>query len=259
VNVRNPRAFLDQLERRWYEAAHSVRRVGEAPRRCDSNRGERQIVKSGLRRLRRLQVGSLLLFLAAAAAHAEERVRVALLPLVVHSAEGRDYLQQGLSDMLVSRLARNERLAVVPIDDPKSATDDAATARKAGVANGTDYVVYGSFTHLGEGASLELRCASVRDEKAEPRHIYVHADSMGALLPLLDGVAERATYAVLGPPPDAESPSVSTGPGTVEPTPEPTHNSLPKDVKGTDTSIGNRNGDRRAPGLPSDSEGDVVR
>jgi TolB-like protein len=207
-----------------------------------------------LRRHGRFQVCSLAILLVAASAHADERVRVALLPLVVHSAEGRDYLQQGLSDMLVSRLARTERLAVVPIDDPKAATDDAATARKTGLANGAEFVVYGSFTRFGEGASLELRCASVRDAKAEPRHIYVHANTMGELLPMLDGVADRTTYAVLGPAPEA--PPVSSGPKNASPTPsEP--ETMPKKVHETDTSIGNR--DRRAPGLPSESEGDVLR
>jgi TolB-like protein len=203
----------------------------------------------------RFQVCSLALLLTAGSAHAEDRVRVALLPLVVHSAEGRDYLQQGLSDMLVSRLARAERLAVVPVDDPKAATDDAAAARKTGLANGAEFVVYGSFTRFGEGASLELRCASVRDVKAEPRHIYVHANSMGELLPMLDGVADRTTYAVLGPSPEA--PPVSSGPNA-EPTPTPAQpQTMPKKVHETDTSIGNR--DRRAPGLPSESEGDVLR
>ena len=207
-----------------------------------------------MRRLGRFQVCSLAILLAAVSARAEDRVRVALLPLVVHSAEGRDYLQQGLSDMLVSRLARAERLAVVPVDDPKAATDDAAAARKTGLANGAEFVVYGSFTRFGEGASLELRCASVRDAKAEPRHIYVHANSMGELLPMLDGVADRTTYAVLGP--SSEAPPVSSGP-KAEPPPTPPPQTMPKKVHETDTSIGNR--DRRAPGLPSESEGDVLR
>jgi len=208
-----------------------------------------------LRRFGRFQASSLAILLVATSAHADERVRVALLPLVVHSAEGRDYLQQGLADMLVSRLARTERLAVVPVDDPKAATDDAATARKTGLANGAEFVVYGSFTRFGEGASLELRCASVRDAKAEPRHIYVHANSMGELMPMLDGVADRTTYAVLGPSPD--TPPVSNGPTAPARTPPAEQSTVPKKVHETDTSIGNR--DRRAPGLPSESEGDVLR
>ena len=201
---------------------------------------------------------AVLAVLFAVPAHADDRVRVALLPLVVHSAEGREYLQQGLADMLVSRLARTERLAVVPIDDPKAATDDVRAARETGRANGAEYVIFGTFTRFGEGASLELRSASVRDEKAEPRPIYVHASSMGELLPLLDGAADRATYAVLGPPPDA--PAVSTSPAAAAPTEAaPERPAMPKKVDETDASIGNRDGNRRAPGLPSDSEGDVLR
>lgn len=152
---------------------------------------------------------ALLLSSWAIAASAEERVRVALLPVVVHSGEGREYLQRGLGDMLVSRLGRETRLAVVPVEDPQSATTDAAVARKIGVANGADYVVFGSFTRFGEGASLDLACASLRDGEREPRKIYVHADTMGGLIPLLDGVAERTAMIVLG---GAQAgPSVSSG------------------------------------------------
>lgn len=203
--------------------------------------------------MRRIGFGwiACLLLAFASAAHAAERVRVALLPIVVRSAEDRDYLQQGLSDMLVARLARDERMAVVPVDDPKAATIDVAEARKTAKAQGAEYVLFGSFTRFGEGASLELLCASVGDEAREPRHIYVHAPTMGALMPLLDGAAQRATYAVLGSPPNG--PAVSTGPNAQtapEPTPEP-RKQLPRRVDNTDGAIGNR--DRRAPGLPSDN------
>ena len=48
--------------------------------------------------MRRLWFGGIacVLALCAGIAHAEERVRVALLPMLVRSAEGREYLQQGL-------------------------------------------------------------------------------------------------------------------------------------------------------------------
>lgn len=195
-----------------------------------------------------------LLTLCAAAAHAEDRVRVALLPMVVRSMEGRDYLQQGLTDMLVARLARDERIAVVPVEDGKTATTELAKARETAKANGAEYVLYGSFTRFVEGASLELFCASVRDEAREPRRIYVHAADMAGLMPLLDNVALRATYAVVGVPPGG--PAVSTAPPPAQPAPE-RRDAVPRPVDETDGAIGNR--DRRAPGLPSDSAGDVLR
>lgn len=207
--------------------------------------------------MRRIAVWSLVTLLAvgAGAAHGGERVRMALLPLVIRSAEGREYLQRGLADMLVSRLARDQRLAVIPVDDPKSATLEAATAREVGVANGAEYVVFGSLTHFGEGASLELLCLSVREEAREPRRIYVHAESMGALLPLLDGVAQRTTYAVLGAP--AEGPAVSAGPipEPAPPTDKPA--AIPPRVDETDGLLENR--EPRAPGLSSDREGEGLR
>jgi outer membrane protein insertion porin family len=158
----------------------------------------------------RSRLAALLALLLAATASAEARVRVALLPLVVHSGEGREYLQKGLADMLVSRLGSEPRLAVVPVEDPKAATIDAESARKTGAAQEADYVVYGSFTRFGEGASVHLLCAPVRDAEREPRDVYVHSASMAELIPQLDGAARRVAYTVLGgAPPDA---AVSTAP-----------------------------------------------
>jgi TolB-like protein len=207
--------------------------------------------------------------IASASATAGERVRVALLPVVVHAADGHEYLQQGLADMLVSRLAREPHLAVIPIEDPKTATTDADAARKTAVANGADYVLFGSFTQFGEGASLDLACASVHDAKAEPRKVYVHAEKMGALIPLLDGVAERVSYAILDGR-DPNGPKVASGPpgeGSAAADAEiadlrrrvdaleravfdvgTTHGSA-----GSDTSAAGGAG-RRSPGLPSDRD-----
>jgi len=158
----------------------------------------------------RSRLALLAFLLCVAPAAAEERVRVALLPLVVHSNDGREYLQRGLADMLVTRLGREPRIAVVPVDDPATATTEPEAARKTGAANDAAFVVFGSFTRFGEGASLDLSCASVRDDEREPRQVSTHAKSMAELIPLLDGVAERVSYTVLeGAPQD---PSVSTPP-----------------------------------------------
>ena len=200
-----------------------------------------------------MQLCVVLVAFAPTAVLAEDRVRIALLPVVVHSMEGREYLQQGLADMLVARLARSERLAVVPVEGADLATTDAESARKTGQANGAEYVIFGSFTRFGEGASLDLQCASVRDAERAPRHIYVHAESMAALTPLLDGAAERATFAVLGAPPEGSA-VAAPPPAPVEPRPA----SIPKQVEETDAALGNRE-NRRAPGLPTDRDDDLVR
>jgi TolB-like protein len=152
--------------------------------------------------------------LASPRARADDRVRVALLPLVVHSSEGREYLQQGMTDMLVSRLGRERRIAVIPIEGAATATTDAEAARKTGLANDAAYVVFGSLTRFGEGASVDLAVASVTNPASEPRKIYIHADTMGALIPLLDGAADRVSGVVLsggGPEAVAAGPDAASG------------------------------------------------
>lgn len=209
---------------------------------------------------------------SAALAHADDRVRVAVLPVVVFSGEGREYLQKGMADMLVSRIGRDARLAVIPVDDASAATVDVEAARKTGLANDADFVIFGSFTRFGEGASLDLACASVHDVESEPRKIYVHASNMGALIPLLDGVADRTSYAVLGSEPPGSG--VASGP---VPAPDPNAAAAaeqqrrieadqrpgPDLAAGSKPAPGSESGDaapkRQAPGLPSDRDADRVR
>ena len=147
--------------------------------------------------------------LAPSPARGVERTRVALLPIVVHSNDSREYLQQGLADMLVSRLGRDPRVGVIKVEEPGKATTEAEPARAAGKAEGADYVVFGSFTRFGEGASLDLSVAKVGSDAA-PRQIFAHSDSLGGIIPMLDGVADKTTVYVLeGAPP---GPAVAAGP-----------------------------------------------
>ena len=126
-----------------------------------------------------------------------ERVRVALLPVLVHSAESGDYLRRGLADMLVARLGRDPRLAVIEVEEAAAATADVAAARATARQAGAAWVVFGSFTRFGEGASLDLQVARV-DGDAEPQPAFAHAASLGALIPMLDGVSERISARILG-------------------------------------------------------------
>lgn len=158
-------------------------------------RARRFAPRAGRHRPLALVFGALLAVTAGTAS--AERVRVALLPVLVHSSESREYLQQGLSDMLVARLGRDPRLAVIEIDEAAAATTDAEAARAAARRAGGAWVVFGSFTRFGEGASLDLQLARTEGE-GEPQQIFAQAATLGALIPMLDGVSERITARVLG-------------------------------------------------------------
>jgi hypothetical protein len=152
-----------------------------------------------------------LLPLLAVSAAAQPPVRVAVLPVVVHALEQQDYLQSGIADMLATRLEQNPNLAVLRVSDPSRATIDAEAAREAARAAGADFVVYGSFTRFGDGASLDLRCLpSAGAKDAPPRSVFVQAGSVGEIIPRLDDIADKVgRYVVSGAP---GTPAVAAGP-----------------------------------------------
>jgi TolB-like protein len=155
--------------------------------------------------VRRRQLGSsplgwaFALVLLAGGAQAEERRTVAILPVVVHALEDHAYLRDGLADMLASRLGQHPGIAVLRVDDLAKATTDADTARATAKALGAQWVLYGSFTRFGDGASLDVQCVPVAAPgEPGPRSIFVQSGQLAELIPRLDGVAERVAAHVLG-------------------------------------------------------------
>ncbi|MCA9512132.1 MAG: hypothetical protein R3E88_19195 [Myxococcota bacterium] len=129
------------------------------------------------------------------------KVSIALLPLVVHSAEDPAYLRAGLADMLVSRLDQTGAFEIRRVADGEAATTDLGRALEAGRAAGARFVLFGSFTRFGQGASLDMQCASTEAGPApEPlREIFVHSGSIGDVIPDLDELVGKVTrFAVEG-------------------------------------------------------------
>ena len=158
---------------------------------------------------------SLALLTFAASAPAEERRTVAILPVVVHALEQQEYLREGLADMLASRLGQQPGIGVIRVDDPGKATLDAREARVAAQAVGAQWVLFGSFTRFGEGASLDMQCLPVAAiGEPGPRSIFVQSAQIAELIPRLDGVAERVALHVLGQ--DGAAPAGAPGAGRAE-------------------------------------------
>jgi len=149
--------------------------------------------------------------LVAASAGAEAQVRVAVLPVVVHSLEQQEYLQSGIASMLATRLDQNARLHVVRVADPGQATLDGEAASATARAAGAEFVVFGSFTRFGDGASLDLRCLPVAGPQGQdPRSVFVQAGSVGEIIPRLDDIADKVgRYVTSG---GAATPAVGAAP-----------------------------------------------
>jgi len=170
-----------------------------------------------MRRSLAVVVAGVVLLLGAQRSLAEPTTRLAVLPIVVHSLEHKEYLQAGLADMLASRLGRVPGIAVVRVQGEGQATSDLETARGLGREVGARYVMFGSFTQFGEGASLDLRCAAVAaDGEVGSRSIFIQSGTLGEIIPQLDRVAEKVGrhIAIATALPDATSgdlPAVGAG------------------------------------------------
>ena len=88
---------------------------------------------------------------------------MAVLPVVVHTAtDESDYLSKGLAQMLSARLEQAGGIDVALLGDPSQATDRRGDGRRqCGYEVNADFVIFGSFTQFGNGASLDMRCARV--------------------------------------------------------------------------------------------------
>ena len=148
-----------------------------------------------------------------------ESPRVAMLPVVVHSAEAETaYLSTGLADMLTARLERNPGLEVVRVESDSRATTRREVAIEAARKAGADYVVYGAFTQFGSGASLDVSCAPVNEVagfESEPRQVFIQSGAVGEIIPKLDDLAAKIARFVLGGGGGSEpaSPAESGAPG----------------------------------------------
>jgi TolB-like protein len=134
-----------------------------------------------------------MLAISVGAEAADSRVGIAILPLVVHSAESPEYLREGLADMLVSRLEQVAQFRVIRIGNSSQATTRLSTALQIAREAGADYALFGSFTRFGQGASLDVQCAATASTDADKplREIFVHSGSIGDVIPDLDSLVGK--------------------------------------------------------------------
>jgi hypothetical protein len=130
------------------------------------------------------------------ATHAEI-IRVAMLPVSVNSPlTETDHLSAGLADMVAARLEQNGQILIIRLDAPATSREEAIAAGKKA---GAEYVLFGSYTQFGDGASLDLRCAPVvGGEAAAPRRVFIQAGSASEIIPKLGVLSESVSRYLVG-------------------------------------------------------------
>ncbi len=146
-----------------------------------------------------------------------EGPKLLMLPFIVHSAEAPEYVSDGLTDMLSSRFERIGGIDLINAKKTEKGTSNLEVALAAARAVGADYVLFGSFTRFGKGASLDVQCAPVSTGAGQKplREIFVHSGSIGEIIPDLDELAGKVTRyargeAIIAPRSAAPAASISS-------------------------------------------------
>ena len=128
-------------------------------------------------------------------AEGQEKPKILLLPVVVHSAESPGYLRRGLSDMLMARFQQGDQFELIEVEGPELATTSLEKAVEVARGVGADFVLFGSFTRFGEGASLDMHAAATAEpsEDSGLREIFVHSGQIGEVIPDLDDLVGKVT------------------------------------------------------------------
>ncbi|MCX5826806.1 MAG: hypothetical protein NTV58_02230, partial [Deltaproteobacteria bacterium] len=116
----------------------------------------------------RLLIALLFMLLITVPLWAKDNKSVAVLPFALNSADNIDYVQQGIVDMLSSRIASIEKIEVISKDKVLNAmkavkvkemtiADIYALGKKMNV----DYVVSGSITKIGNSVSIDAKLVDI--------------------------------------------------------------------------------------------------
>lgn len=132
--------------------------------------------------------------------------RVAVLPFVMHAPSNLAYLQDGIRDMLGSRLAWQGKVQVVD----RAATDQALKGAKAdvspedavriGKALKADYVLFGSVTAIGQSVSIDARIIPVAGTGQQPVALSTQTRTMDDVIPQINNFAQEINQKVFGRP-----------------------------------------------------------
>lgn len=205
----------------------------------DRTRARAASVRAALRRRPTLTLVTVAVLLAAQPASGQtEKPSLLLMPIVVHSSENPGYLRDGLSDMLATRFIQEGNFEIMHVDDSRRATTRLSDALDAAREENADYVLFGSFTRFGEGASLDMQAAATAEgEEGETlREIFVHSGSIGEVIPdLTDLVGKVTRFAIPTyiPLPAARG----DAPGTAAPTSRDEINDLRRRIAALEQAI----------------------
>ena len=134
---------------------------------------------------------------------AEATARVLVLPFKMNAPSDATYLQQGILDMLTSRLEWQGRVDVVPRAEARQAFNkangeiDKAAAASLAEELGANFVLYGAVTMLGQNVSLDANMLDLEGGRP-PINLFTQSEGLDGVIPKINQFAEEINTTVFG-------------------------------------------------------------
>ena len=135
---------------------------------------------------------------------AKDKAKVAVLPFAIHSSENIDYVQQGIWDMLSSRISANDKLSVSSKESVLEAVKafnkkDLSPADVYGIGKSlnVDYTVWGSVTKIGNSLSIDGKLVDISTNKT-PVSIFTQSQGMDDVITKINDFAKRIDQYAMG-------------------------------------------------------------
>ncbi len=134
---------------------------------------------------------------------AKAKYTVAILPFSVYSVDNLDYMKHGIEEMLSSRLTGSDKIIVVHRNVVREAmrnfkteeiTDDEAFA--IGKKLGSDYVVRGSITKIGNSVSIDTKLVDIEKTKSDIS-LVTQSQNLDDVIPKMNDFSQNVLQHIL--------------------------------------------------------------
>jgi TolB-like protein len=129
---------------------------------------------------------------------ADSPKRIALLPFKINAEKDMTFLQNGIFDMLTSRLSKEDEVVVIGRQEAEKAVEaigglaavNESAARKLGSGLNADYTLFGSLTVLGNSISIDAKLVDVTGN-TPTTSFFEQSQDLGGVITKINGIAAR--------------------------------------------------------------------
>ena len=134
---------------------------------------------------------------------ASEPKRVVIVPFKINAEKDLTFLEEGIADMLESRLSWDDKVTVISWEETKRALESVegplneTKAREIGAKLDADHVLFGSLTIFGNSMSIDAKLIDV-SENRPPLTFFSQSQSMDEVIPQINLFAADINEKVFG-------------------------------------------------------------